>query len=249
MPRTQRLPRAQRREQLLETAKSAFSTSGFAGTSMEDIAVAAGVTKPVIYQHFDSKEAIFLAVIERIGEGMLASANMVSENGMGTDGRLRDGVMAFRKHLDTNELRLFTRTQDVSPEVTAAIQRITRDLTASVAQILSSSRDLTEEEASALAAVLIAVLQTTALVVGGAVDAEHGDDHGVSDRSAASPEALQVAATRLLLHGLAGFPALAEPRISGYVLDKEGRSIPGARPAGSASSLADQPSAEREADA
>ena len=52
---TPRMPRAQRRAQLLDLATQVFTEKGFQATSMDDIAAAAGVTKPVLYQHFESK--------------------------------------------------------------------------------------------------------------------------------------------------------------------------------------------------
>ncbi len=58
-----RLGAAERREQLLDAAQQTFGTHGFSATSMNDIAVAASVTKPVLYQHFDSKHELFLEVL------------------------------------------------------------------------------------------------------------------------------------------------------------------------------------------
>ena len=54
-PTTVRLPAAERRRQLLDVALHAFAENGFHKTSMNDVAEAAGVTKPVLYQHFASK--------------------------------------------------------------------------------------------------------------------------------------------------------------------------------------------------
>lgn len=61
-----RLPRAERRDQLLDHAKAVFAEAGFQGASMNDVADAAGVTKPVLYQHFDNKRHLFQVVIEDI---------------------------------------------------------------------------------------------------------------------------------------------------------------------------------------
>lgn len=63
----QRLPKSERREQLLEVAREAFAVNGFHGTSMNEIAEIAGVTKPVLYQHFESKRDLFLSVLTDIG--------------------------------------------------------------------------------------------------------------------------------------------------------------------------------------
>lgn len=62
-----RLPAARRRDQLLDVALEVFSTRGFHATSMDDIAEAAGVTKPVLYQHFRSKRALYLELLDDVG--------------------------------------------------------------------------------------------------------------------------------------------------------------------------------------
>ncbi len=62
-----RLPAAERRFQLLSAAITVFSRDGYHGTSMNHIAVAAGVTKPVLYQHFPSKQALYLELLGTIG--------------------------------------------------------------------------------------------------------------------------------------------------------------------------------------
>jgi AcrR family transcriptional regulator len=61
-----RLPRAQRREQILAAATEAFARSGFAATSLDDIAAQAGVTRVILYRHFDSKTDLYLAVLDRM---------------------------------------------------------------------------------------------------------------------------------------------------------------------------------------
>lgn len=68
-----RLPATERREQLLEVALEIFARQGYHGTSMNEVADAAGVTKPVLYQHFDSKRDLFLALLEMVG-GQLIEA-------------------------------------------------------------------------------------------------------------------------------------------------------------------------------
>ena len=67
MGSTPRLPAARRRRQLLDTARAVFAERGFHSTSMNDIAEAAGVTKPVLYQHFSSKRDLFREVLEDVG--------------------------------------------------------------------------------------------------------------------------------------------------------------------------------------
>jgi AcrR family transcriptional regulator len=66
-----RLPAARRRTQLLEVALERFAANGYHETSMEEIADAAGVTKPVLYQHFGSKRTLYLELLETVGEELL----------------------------------------------------------------------------------------------------------------------------------------------------------------------------------
>jgi AcrR family transcriptional regulator len=60
------LPRAARQEAILRGAARAFARAGYAGTSMEDIAAASGITKIIVYRHFDSKEDLYRAVLQRV---------------------------------------------------------------------------------------------------------------------------------------------------------------------------------------
>lgn len=64
---TPRLPAPERRRQLLEVARSVLAKDGYHETTMSDIARAAGVTKPVLYQHFSSKRDLYRNVLEDIG--------------------------------------------------------------------------------------------------------------------------------------------------------------------------------------
>jgi AcrR family transcriptional regulator len=60
------LPRAARQETILRGAARAFARTGYAATSMEDIAAACGITKLIVYRHFDSKEELYRAVLQRV---------------------------------------------------------------------------------------------------------------------------------------------------------------------------------------
>lgn len=62
-----RLPAAERRRQLLDVALEVFASNGYHGTSMNEVAEAAGVTKPVVYQHFASKEGLYRELVDDLG--------------------------------------------------------------------------------------------------------------------------------------------------------------------------------------
>jgi len=66
-----RLRKAERKRQLLATAKQLFITFGYTATTTEKIAQAAGVSEPVLYRHFESKKALFLEVLKEVREATL----------------------------------------------------------------------------------------------------------------------------------------------------------------------------------
>jgi len=64
-PARSRMTAAERREQLIEIARTVFSEKGFDGASVEEIAARAGVSKPVVYEHFGGKEGVYAVVVDR----------------------------------------------------------------------------------------------------------------------------------------------------------------------------------------
>jgi AcrR family transcriptional regulator len=68
-----RLTAEQRRRQLVTVALELFAQRGYRATTMDDIAEAAGVTKPLLYQHFSSKRALYLELVDSIAQDLLAA--------------------------------------------------------------------------------------------------------------------------------------------------------------------------------
>src|SRR5688500_8120122 len=69
--RTSRLPRGARRVQLLQAAQDVSVAQGFHAAAMDDIAVRAGVSKPVLYQHFPGKRELYLALLDESAEALV----------------------------------------------------------------------------------------------------------------------------------------------------------------------------------
>jgi AcrR family transcriptional regulator len=63
--RAQRLPADERRATITEAAGPLFARDGYAATRLDDIAAAAGVSKPILYRHFDSKKALYMALLRK----------------------------------------------------------------------------------------------------------------------------------------------------------------------------------------
>ncbi|MFN0010552.1 MAG: TetR/AcrR family transcriptional regulator [Phycisphaerales bacterium] len=67
-----RLPAEKRKSQLLDAAAQVFARRGYAGTTTAELAKEAGITEPIIYRHFKGKRELFVALIERTGDGTIA---------------------------------------------------------------------------------------------------------------------------------------------------------------------------------
>lgn len=68
-----RLARAERESQMLEIATEVFCERGYAGASMNEIARRCGISKPMLYLYFDSKERLYLACVTFVGDGLIAA--------------------------------------------------------------------------------------------------------------------------------------------------------------------------------
>ncbi len=90
-----RVPRALRSEQLLELADRLFAECGFHGASMDELARRAGVSKPVIYDHFGSKDQLFAACARRAGEDLADQVAAAVRKEREPRARLRAGSIAY----------------------------------------------------------------------------------------------------------------------------------------------------------
>jgi AcrR family transcriptional regulator len=97
------VPRVVREREMLEVAGRVFARRGFHAASMEEIAAGAGVSKPMIYNYFGSKEGLYFAYIELAGQRMLARMrNAVRAAGERPEKRLWASALAFFGHVDDN---------------------------------------------------------------------------------------------------------------------------------------------------
>ena len=90
-----RLPAPRRKEQLLDVAIEVFAASGFHLTSMNDVADAAGVTKPVLYQHFPSKRALYLELLRAVGTQLMDAIAAATRHAAGPRQQVEDGLRAY----------------------------------------------------------------------------------------------------------------------------------------------------------
>ncbi|HEX7097295.1 MAG TPA: TetR/AcrR family transcriptional regulator [Acidimicrobiales bacterium] len=94
-PPVTRLPARERRRQLLSVAIAEFGTTGYHRTSMNRLADAAGVTKPVLYQHFVSKRDLYLELLRDIGSRLRDSITAATANADGPHQQVEAGFAAY----------------------------------------------------------------------------------------------------------------------------------------------------------
>lgn len=137
-PTRRRLGRAERRASIVAAATRAFAICGYAGTSMADIASAAGVTHLIVYRHFASKEAIYDAVLLGARRGL--DTALAAEYASGPYGPTPAAVLAAAR-LDVDAFRVLWRHAPREPDFAhhsdAARRRLLRSTTAALAPIVA----------------------------------------------------------------------------------------------------------------
>jgi AcrR family transcriptional regulator len=92
---TRRLTAERRRRQLFSVALELFAQRGYRATTMDDIAEAAGVTKPLVYQHFSSKRALYLELVDSIAQDVLVAVRTGVERARGPRQQVEMGFAAY----------------------------------------------------------------------------------------------------------------------------------------------------------
>lgn len=101
MPATgQRLARADRERLMLQAAGEAFATHGFHGSSMDQIARAAGISKPMLYRYFGSKEDLYAAYLRLAGHELIERVRAPDTSGQPPLARLHAGLRAFFAYVE-----------------------------------------------------------------------------------------------------------------------------------------------------
>jgi AcrR family transcriptional regulator len=157
-----RLPAEQRRRQLLDIAGPVFAVRGFAATTMDEVAAAAGVTKPVLYQHFPSKRALFAELLEDMGKQLLSElATATSRVGTGRE-RVEVGFAAYFRFVAEHRTSfqvLFGAAIWNDAEFSEIVARVLDDVAAVVAALIDI--DAPEEHRRVLAHALIGIAEAT----------------------------------------------------------------------------------------
>jgi AcrR family transcriptional regulator len=203
--RPTRLPKDQRRAQLLDAASDVFTTRGYHAAAMDDIADAAGVSKPVLYQHFESKLDLYLALLDSSCERL---ADVVWDALASTDDNAERVVAAVGAFYDfvssaSGEFR-FVFESDLTGDnaVQRRLWRVNNDIADAIARVIAEDTGLPVAESKLLAISLVGLAQVSARF-------------WVSAENAQIPlaEAKQLV-SNLAWRGLRGFPLTEHDRPS-----------------------------------
>ncbi len=157
-------------EQTLEAAHELFAERGYAAVTMDEIAAAVGVTKPLLYNYFGNKERLYIACMERAGDALIAMvADTVGKTENPGDA-LGAGVRAFFAFLDTDRAAwavLFDETLprggEVFDRVAAYRGQIAELVSGSLlAQLPDRTRDAAKVEVEALSTALLGAAEALA---------------------------------------------------------------------------------------
>jgi AcrR family transcriptional regulator len=140
-----RMPAAERRQQLLETAAKLFAERGYARTTTSELARAAGVTEPIIYRHFKSKKDLFIALIDETGAETIEQwkQELTNTDGPATRLRLLIGANPMVRARGESRYRVIVQamTEIEDEEILAAIRRHMQALHRFLAEQVAEAQD------------------------------------------------------------------------------------------------------------
>ena len=195
-PRGVRMPRDERRAQLLAAATDVFVNNGYHATVMDDIAEHAGVSKPVLYQHFPGKLELYLALLERHTDELVRRVREAIEETHDNRQRVLNAVRAYFDFVDGDggAFRLvFESDLRNQPAVQAVVERAYTACVATIAQAVVADAGLDTDRAWLVAVGVVGV-------------SEHSARYWLShQREVPKDEAVALTAS-LAWKGLAGFP-------------------------------------------
>jgi AcrR family transcriptional regulator len=191
-----RLPRDERRALLLSAALEVFTASGYHAAAMDEIAERAGVSKPVLYQHFPSKLDLYLALLDVHIDSLVFAIQKAIASNKENKNRVKATVAAYFEFIDDEGgafRLLFESDMSAEPQVRQRLDRMTYDCAVAVSAVISLDTGFPKEESMVLAIGLIGCAQITA---------RHWlEKDGKINRSEATS-----LVTNLLWRGISGFP-------------------------------------------
>ena len=160
-----RMPRSARRAQLLESALDVFVAQGYHAAAMDDIAERAGVSKPVLYQHFPGKLDLYLALLDTACDQVIDGVREALASTDNNKERVATVTEAFYAYVDNagGAFRLVFESDLISePEVRARVDRVNRECAEAVAEVIADDTGFPTEASYLLAVALVGMSQVSA---------------------------------------------------------------------------------------
>jgi AcrR family transcriptional regulator len=160
-----RMTGTQRRAQLLDIGRSLFAERGFDGTSVEEVAARAGVSKPVVYEHFGGKEGLYAVVVDREMQALLSSVTVALQSGGHPRAVLERAALALLDYIEesTDGFRILVRDSPVASS-TGTFASLISDAAGQVEYILAGEfarRRLDQADAPMYAQMLVGMVALT----------------------------------------------------------------------------------------
>lgn len=199
-PRGTRLPRLARRRQLLGAAQEVFVAQGYHAAAMDEIAERAGVSKPVLYQHFPGKLELYLALLDEHAEALVKTVRDALESTTDNKMRVQASMRAFYDFVagDGEAYRLVFESdlRNVAP-VRARVDRANQQCAEMIAQVIAEDTNAPSDEAHLLGMGLVGMAEVSAR-------------YWLSQHRAIPKDTAEKIIARLAWRGISGFPLSTE---------------------------------------
>jgi AcrR family transcriptional regulator len=159
------MPRKARRAQLLESALEVFVAQGYHAAAMDDIADRAGVSKPVLYQHFPGKLDLYLALLDVSCDTIIDNCRVALDSTDDNKQRVAAAMAVFYDYVagESGAFRLvFESDLTNDPAVREHVERVTTECAAMIAAVIHEDTGLPDEASRLLAVSLVGMAQVSA---------------------------------------------------------------------------------------
>jgi AcrR family transcriptional regulator len=198
-PRGTRLPRLARRRQLLSAAQEVFVENGYHAAAMDEIAERAGVSKPVLYQHFPGKLELYLALLDLHVDDMVNRCREALASTHENKLRVQATFSAFYSFVSTQgeafRLVFESDLRNVAP-VRQRVERSLRECAEMVSAVIQEDTGCTSDEAHLLGVGLVGMAEVSAR-------------YWVTTQGSIPKDAAEQLMARLAWRGISGFPRTA----------------------------------------
>lgn len=195
-PRGTRLPRLARRRQLLGAAQEVFVAQGYHAAAMDEIAERAGVSKPVLYQHFPGKLELYLALLDEHCEALVKTVHDALESTSDNKTRVQATIQGFYDYVagegEAYRLVFESDLRNVAP-VRARVERANQQCAEMIARVIAEDTDAPSDEAYLLGMGLVGMAEVSAR-------------YWLAQRRAIPKDTAEKLIARLAWRGISGFP-------------------------------------------